>query len=92
VLHVPALCNNLLFVLYLSKHKAFDVYISGDHMDFIRNGTTLFTASITECNVGYLNGSTVDISESVNLSSTHSLLIYVYGIKDLHTIIMMTLK
>jgi len=70
VLHVPALCNNLLSVLYLTKHKAFDVHISGDHMDFIRNGTTLFTAFVNECNVGYLNGSTIDISESANLSST----------------------
>jgi len=51
---------NLLSVLYLTKHKAFDVHISGDHMDFIRNGTTLFTASINECNVGYLNGSTIE--------------------------------
>ena len=39
-------------------------------MDFIRNGNTLFTASINECNVGYLNGCTIDISESANLSST----------------------
>ena len=61
VLHVPTLYNNLLSVLYL-KHKAFDAHISGNHMDFIRNGTTLFTASINECNVGYLNGSTIDIN------------------------------
>lgn len=70
VLHVPALRNNLLSVLYLTKHKGLDVHIFGDHMDFNRKGTTLFTASINECNVGYLNGSTIDISENVHLAST----------------------
>ena len=62
VLHVPALRNNLLSVLYLTKHKAFDVHISGDHMDFMQ------------------------------ICLQHFLLIYLYGIKDLHTIIMMILK
>ncbi len=70
VLHVPALRNNLLAVLYLTRHKSFDVHISSDKMNFERNGTLLFTASINESNVGYLNGSTVDINESVHLAST----------------------
>jgi len=36
---------------------------------FNQKGTTLFTAPINECNVGYLNSSTIDISESVHLIS-----------------------
>jgi hypothetical protein len=37
VLHVPALRNNLLAVLYLTKHKNFHIHISSDHIDFERN-------------------------------------------------------
>src|ERR671929_620035 len=70
VLHVPALRNNLLAVLYLTKHKSFDVHISGDNIDFERNKTVLFTASINNDNIGYLNGSTIDLNESVHLAST----------------------
>ena len=70
VLHVPALRNNLLAVLYLTKHKSFSVHITGDHIDFERDKTVLFTASINEDNVGYLNGSTIDLNESVHLVST----------------------
>ena len=70
VLHVPALCNNLLSVLYLTKHKSFDVHISGSHMDFIQKGTTLFTATVNDSNIGYLNGSTIEATESAHLTST----------------------
>jgi len=70
VLHVPALRNNLLAVLYLTKRKSLNVHISGDHMEFERDGSVLFTATINNDNVGYLNGHTVDINESVQLVST----------------------
>jgi len=70
VLHVPALHNNLLSVLYLTKQKHFSVHISGDCMEFERDKNVLFTASINEDNVGYLNGQTIDITESVHLVST----------------------
>jgi hypothetical protein len=70
VLHVPALRNNLLAVLYLTKHKNFHVHISSDHIDFERNENVLFTASINEDNIGYLNGHTIDIEENVHLVST----------------------
>ena len=70
VLHVPALRNNLLAVLYLTKQKSFSVHISGDHMEFERDSNVLFTASINEDNIGYLNGSTIDASESVHIVST----------------------
>ena len=70
VLHVPALRNNLLAVLYLTRYKEFDVHISCNSMDFIRNDTTLFTATINSEGIGYLDGSTISISESVHLVST----------------------
>lgn len=70
VLHVPALRNNLLSVLYLTKHKGFDVHIHKDTMEFILNSTVLFTASVTKNSVGYLNGHTVgNSSESVHVLS-----------------------
>ena len=70
VLHVPALRNNLLAVLYLTRFKGFTVHISSHAMKFIRNDTTLFTATINSEGIGYLNGSTIDISENVQLVST----------------------
>ena len=69
VLHVPALHNNLA-VLYLTWFKGFTVHISSHSMQFIRNDTTLFTATINSEGTGYLDGSTADISENVQLVST----------------------
>ena len=70
VLYVPALRNNLLAVLYLTRFKGFTVHISSQSMEFIRNDTTLFTATINSEGIGYLNGSTIDNSERVQLAST----------------------
>ena len=70
VLHVPALRNNLLAVLYLTRFKDFTVHISSHSMEFVRNDTTLFTATINSENIGYLDGSTIENSESVQLVST----------------------
>jgi hypothetical protein len=70
VLHVPALRNNLLSVLYLTKYKGIDVHISGIQMDFFDRKSWLFNATINDDDIGYLNGSTVDIMESVHLAST----------------------
>ena len=69
VLHVPALYNNLLAVLYLTWFKGFTVYISSHSMQFICNDTTLFTATIDSEDTGYSDGSTADISENVQLVS-----------------------
>jgi hypothetical protein len=74
VLHVPALCNNLLSVLYLTKFKDIDVYISSDKMHFMDpDQNVLFRASIGSDNIGYLDGTTIDakidITESVQLVS-----------------------
>ena len=68
VLHVPALRNNLLAVLYLTRQKHFQVSIIFDTMSFNRNNETLFTATVTENNVGYLNGSTMNVNETAHLT------------------------
>ena len=70
VLHVPALRNNLLAVLYLTKYKGIDVHISGNKMNFLDKRSWLFSATINDNDVGYLDGSTVDIMENVHLAST----------------------
>ena len=70
VLHVPKLRSNLLSVLYLTKHKQFKVVIDYDCMEFIRSGTTLFTASINSSNAAFLDGETEPVSELANLAST----------------------
>ena len=46
VLHVPALRNNLLSVLYLTKYKGVDVHISAITMDFFDQKSWLFSATI----------------------------------------------
>ena len=70
VLHVPALKNNLLAVLHLTKKHNFHIHIWQSTIQFDINGPVLFTAHINDNNVGYLNGSTVDIMESASLVST----------------------
>ena len=71
VLHVPALHNNLLAVLYLTKYKGIDVLISKSKMCFLdQNKNTLFTATIGNDETGYLDGYTIDNLEKVHLVST----------------------
>ena len=70
VLHVPALRNNLLAVLYLTKYKEIDVHISGNKMNFLDKKSWLFSATINNDDIAYLDGSTVDIMENVHLAST----------------------
>ena len=70
VLHVPALCNNFLSVLYLTKYKGIDIHISAITMDFFDQKSSLFSATINDDDIGYLNGSTVDIMESVKVQKS----------------------
>ena len=70
VLHVPALRNNLLSVLYLTRQKQFIVTIVHDRITFSQSGSLLFTASVNTHNTALLDGSTIPVSESVNFSST----------------------
>src|SRR3979490_939603 len=70
VLHVPALRNNLLCVLYLTRQKHFTVTIVHDRVTFSQSGSLLFTASVNTHNTALLDGSSIPVSESVNFSST----------------------
>ena len=56
ILHVPALQNNLLPVLYLMRQKQFDIHISFNTISFSCSGSVLFTATMDDNNIGYLNG------------------------------------
>ncbi|HEY2090193.1 MAG TPA: hypothetical protein VGH54_29745, partial [Mycobacterium sp.] len=51
VLHVPALAENLLSVLTITRKHRFQVLIDADTMHFMRSNQTLFTASVGENNV-----------------------------------------
>jgi hypothetical protein len=70
VLHVPQLRSNLLAVLYLTRHKGFEVHINATRMDFERNGTVLFSASIKANNSATVDGVTEPILEYANIAST----------------------
>ena len=58
VLHVPALQNNLLSVLYLSSKQGFRIVIDKLLMRFERDGQLLFTAT-QKGKLAYLDGTTV---------------------------------
>ena len=59
VLHVPDLWNNLLLVLYLTRHSKFVIYINATHMSFSRPfEPPLFVTSINHHNTMFLNGIT----------------------------------
>jgi len=58
VLHVPALSCNLFSVLHLVRFKGFVVRAEGETILFSLAGENLFTASITERNTAFLDGTT----------------------------------
>jgi transposase InsO family protein len=58
VLHVPALRNNLLAVLYLTQNSGIEVNIIKDQLTFTRDGQIIFTATCDGSNAAYLNGHT----------------------------------
>jgi transposase InsO family protein len=57
VLYVPALQNNLLFILHLVANHRFRIKIEGKEMVFLQNGKHRFTAAIRG-NTAWLNTST----------------------------------
>jgi len=57
-LHVPALSCNLFSVLHLVRFKGFVVRAEGETISFSLAGENLFTASITERNTAFLDGTT----------------------------------
>src|SRR5277367_6367133 len=70
VLHVPQLCNNLLAVLYLTRHCGYQISIDDSLISFVHGGKTLFTATIDNNNAAFLDGSTVTTAEQAQRVST----------------------
>ena len=71
VLHVPELRNNLLAVLYLTRHSLFVVHINATHMTFLRSsGPPLFVASINSHNVAFLDGTTEPVTKYAHPATT----------------------
>ena len=71
VLHVPKLQNNLLAVLYLTRHSFFVVHINATHMTFSHgSGPPLFIASINSHNVAFLDGITEPVTEYAHPATT----------------------
>ena len=70
VLHVPALQNNLLSVLYLSRQRGIDILISSAKLDmvFSQGGQPLFVAPINRDNSAYLTGNTETFTEHAHRS------------------------
>jgi hypothetical protein len=66
VLHVPQLRNNLLAVLYLTRHCGYQISIDGSFMHFKHEGVTIFNAPINDSNAAFINGTTIPISEFAN--------------------------
>jgi hypothetical protein len=91
VLHVPRLQNNLLSVLFLTKRCQFEVNVNADYIKFIKDGRTLFVASINDHNAAFLDGRTESCLDSVN-ASTMLPLDYSLCIIVLHILIYMMLR
>ena len=70
VLHIPDLRNNLLSVLYLTRHKSYIVTIKKDQLSFCKNGVLLFTATVNSNNAAFLDGEVVPILHFAGAVST----------------------
>jgi hypothetical protein len=55
VLYVPDLNANLISTNLLSRTQEIKIVTMGTHTDFLHNGRTLFTATIQDNNLSYLN-------------------------------------
>ena len=70
VLHVPELGSNLFSVLYLTRHRGFNVHIYSAHMDFDGDSQTLFCATINASNTAYLAGTVHSALETAQAAAT----------------------
>ena len=64
MLHVPELGSNLFSVLYLIRCRSFNVHIYSNHMNFNRDGSILFYATIDYFNTIYIDGTVLRMLES----------------------------
>lgn len=69
VLHVPSIRNNL-FSLFGLSFEGYLITIEGRLVHFIKDGTTRFTASVTDRKIGYLNGRTVKMESALVASQS----------------------
>ena len=56
VLHVPQLGSNLLSLFHLTRLKGYKINIKVEQVRFCHSGNLHLTATITQTNVGYLDG------------------------------------
>ena len=73
VLHVPALRSNLFSVLFLSMHRNCLVNIKKDTLSFMFDDKIMFEAKVNYSTTAYLQGTTIPIPETANLSSATTL-------------------
>jgi hypothetical protein len=71
VLHVPLLGNNLLSILFLTKHQGIKVWIDEHNLSFIKGGKTIFTAEVYDNNTAYLSGTTVVHTTNAPADTAH---------------------
>ena len=70
VLHVPALQNNLLSVLYLTQNKGYTVVIKPNKLFFYHNKALLCTATVNSQNAAHLDGNVVPVLQYAGIVST----------------------
>jgi hypothetical protein len=70
VLHVPKLGSNLLSVFHLTCVKGYEIGIVGAVVQFKYQGRIVFTATVDNRNVGYLDGHAITPSQQANCVST----------------------
>jgi hypothetical protein len=70
VLHVPALRNNLLSVLYLSRQKGYHILIKDSAMQFRRDGRFIFSATVDNSNAASLDGHIIPVQQFSGLATT----------------------
>ena len=70
--HVPELGSNLS-VLYLTRHRGFNVHIYSERMDFDRDSQTLFCTTINASNTAYLAGTVHSALETAQAAATSTL-------------------
>ena len=88
VLHVPELKNNLLSVLFLTRHRQYTVHITDKAMHFVQAGQERFTAVISDSDTAFLSGTTQCTPQQVFSAfapAPHCLFLYPCGISALYT-------
>ena len=75
VLHVPALRNNLLSVLFLARQHHLSIHIERDSIKFLQHNQLLFCAPINDHNTAFLDGTIIPPSLEASAFSRLSTII-----------------